>query len=117
MTMQDSFKQLNSPNRHDRFSALNTLAAGSALASAPKPWVNMHMHTFFSFNGEGHSPTRLAWEAKQNGLHAAAICDFDVLDGLDEFLQATDRLELRAAVGFESRTFMIISDMNVVRKD
>ena len=65
----------------------------------------MHIHTFFSYNGEGWSPSRVAYEMKKLGLHAAAICDFDVLEGVEEFLAAADFLQLRGAAGFESRVF------------
>ena len=50
--------------------------------------VNMHCHTFFSFNAYGHSPTSLAWLARREGYEALGIVDFDVLDAVDEFLGA-----------------------------
>ncbi len=68
--------------------------------------VNMHVHTFFSYNADGWSPSRVAWEARKAGLLAAGIVDFDVLDGMEEFLDAADALALRAAVGVESRVFV-----------
>lgn len=68
--------------------------------------VNMHMHSFFSYNAEGWSPTRIAWESRKRGLHAAALCDFDVLSGLDEFLDACIDVGLRGAVSLETRTFL-----------
>lgn len=98
-------EQLDSFDPAVRRDAVVRLADGSHGAPAERPAVNMHMHTFFSYNGDGRSPARLAWEARQSGLHAAAICDFDVLYGLDEFLDAGDRLGVRTAVGFESRTY------------
>ena len=88
-----------------RHAALKAILELHPAAPAETLRVNMHMHTFFSYNGEDWSPTRLAWEARQQGLHAAGICDFDVLAGLHEFLEAGDLLGLRAAVGFETRTF------------
>jgi hypothetical protein len=66
----------------------------------------MHFHSFFSFNAEDYSPSRIAWEARKSGLYAAALCDFDVLDGLDEFLDAGLTLGLRAAVHLETRAFL-----------
>ena len=50
--------------------------------------ANMHCHTFFSFNAYGYSPTSLAWLARQRGYKLMGIVDFDVLDGVDEFLDA-----------------------------
>ncbi len=68
--------------------------------------VNMHLHSFFSFNAQGWSPTRIAWEARQGGLYAAAVCDFDVLDGMDEFLNAAAAAGLRAAAHLETRAYL-----------
>ena len=68
--------------------------------------VNMHCHSFFSFNAYGHSPTSLAWQGKQLGLTAMGIVDFDVLDGVDEFLDACERLALRGTAGIETRVFI-----------
>lgn len=68
--------------------------------------VNMHMHSFFSYNAYGWSPTRLAWEAHKAGLHAAGMVDFDVLEGLEEFLSACQFLKVRGAVGLETRAYL-----------
>ena len=68
--------------------------------------VNMHCHTFFSFNGYGYSPTALAWLGKRKGLQAMGIVDFDVLDGVDEFLHACDVVGLRGSTGLETRVFV-----------
>ncbi len=96
--------QLNSKRRALRDQAINTLAKKGGFPAEGKLF-NMHMHTFFSYNGEGWSPSRIAYEMKQRGMLAAAICDFDVLQGMEEFLSATDILGLRAAVAMESRVF------------
>lgn len=68
--------------------------------------VNMHCHTWFSFNAYGHSPTSLAWLAKQRGIRLMGIVDFDVLDGVDEFLYACEVVGLRGSAGIESRVFI-----------
>lgn len=68
--------------------------------------VNMHLHSFFSFNAQGWSPTRIAWETRQGGLYAAAVCDFDVLDGMAEFLDAALAIGLRAAAHLETRAYL-----------
>ncbi len=68
--------------------------------------VNMHMHSFYSYNAYGWSPSRLVWEARKAGLHAAGLVDFDVLDGLEEFLAACRALHVRGAVGLETRAFL-----------
>ncbi|MGF1638866.1 MAG: hypothetical protein ACFCUU_17460 [Cyclobacteriaceae bacterium] len=68
--------------------------------------VNMHLHSFFSYNAENWSPTRIAWECAQKGLYAAGIVDFDVLDGQEEFIQVGELLGLRTSVGLETRAFL-----------
>ena len=72
----------------------------------PTTWVNAHAHTFYSFNYKGYSPSRFALEAKKAGLEMGGIVDFDVLDGLEEFWQASRLLDLKACVGIESRVFV-----------
>ncbi len=67
---------------------------------------NMHCHSFFSFNGYGYSPIKIAWICKKNGIKLCQIVDFDVLDGIEEFFYATDLLNLRASVGIETRVFI-----------
>jgi hypothetical protein len=67
---------------------------------------NLHCHSFFSFNGYGQSPTALAWIARCKGLCALSIVDFDVVDGVDEFLQACKLLGIRAGAGMETRIFI-----------
>ncbi len=68
--------------------------------------VNLHAHTFFSYNAYGYSPSSFAWLAKQRGLAVGGIVDFDVLDGLDEFIAASKTVGLKACVGLESRVFV-----------
>ncbi len=70
---------------------------------------NMHCHTFFSFNGNGWSPTHIACWAKAERLFSAGLIDFDVLDGVDEFLNASRELDLRASCGVESR--VVVKEM------
>jgi hypothetical protein len=66
----------------------------------------MHSHTFFSYNGYGFSPTALAWLAKKEGYKLFGIVDFDVLDGVDEFLSACDLAGIRGSCGMETRVFI-----------
>jgi hypothetical protein len=68
--------------------------------------INMHFHSFFSYNSEWYSPSRIAWESAKKGLYAAGLCDFDVLEGLEEFLHAGAVLRLRTTVNIETRAFM-----------
>jgi hypothetical protein len=68
--------------------------------------VNMHAHTFFSFNAYGHSPTSLAWLARKYGYQAIGTVDFDVLDAVDEFLGACDIAEVRGSCAIETRVYI-----------
>ncbi len=77
--------------------------------------VNLHTHTFYSYNAAGWSPSHYAWEARKAGLLAAGIIDFDGVDGIEEFLDAAEALGLRATAGIEIRTFM--SDFGTVEID
>ncbi len=68
--------------------------------------VNVHCHTFFSFNAYGYSPSGFAWRARRKGLAVAGIVDFDVLHGLEEILECGDILGMRTTGGVESRVFI-----------
>ena len=102
--MAELIDALSSFNPTERKSASQQLAQ-TTVFPAENQWVNMHLHTFFSYNGEGWSPSRIAYEMKKLGLYSAAICDFDVLEGMEEFLEAADLFRLRSAVAMESRVF------------
>ncbi len=68
--------------------------------------LNMHCHSFFSFNGYGFSPSYIACWGRFEGLFALGIVEFDVLDSLDEFLAAAELLGLRASAGIETRVIV-----------
>jgi hypothetical protein len=68
--------------------------------------VNLHCHTFFSFNAYGHSPTSLAWLAKRRGFKMIGTVDFDVLDAVDEFLNACEAAGVRGSTGVETRVYL-----------
>lgn len=100
-------KQLDSFGPRERREALGRLMAEhKGMLRAAGTNVNMHFHSFFSYNAEGYSPSRIAWEARKARLYAAGLCDFDVLDGLEEFLQAGLMLGLRTTVDLETRTYL-----------
>src|ERR1035437_8347239 len=85
---------------------LCALASQGELPLEPEREVaNMHCHTFFSFNAYGYSPTGLARLAKRRGFKLMGIVDFDVLDGVEEFLTACDRVGVRGAAEMETRVF------------
>ena len=110
--MNDQLEEqlLNDFTPQVRDQALKDLVARAEtgeIAYAPEvEAVNMHCHTFFSYNGYGYSPTALAWLGRSKGLQAMGIVDFDVLDGVDEFLHACDVAGLRGSAGLETRVYV-----------
>ena len=80
--------------------------SGKITLAEPGANVNVHCHTFFSYNAYGYSPSKFAWLARKRGLAAAGIVDFDVLDGLEEFWAAGRLLGLKRCVSLESRVFV-----------
>ena len=47
-----------------------------------------------------------SWKPDAEGLEMGGIVDFDVLDGLEEFWEASRLLDLKGCVGIESRVFV-----------
>jgi hypothetical protein len=104
--MENVNRKMNSFNSSDRKDALNELLNQHPIFHPESSNVNLHFHSFNSYNSENWSPTRIACESKLRGLYATGIIDFDVIDGRDEFLEASELLGLRASVGIETRTFL-----------
>ena len=109
--MNDSLEQqLDSFDVAQRRQALSALCqqveAGKITLPTAGPDVNLHAHTFFSYNAYGYSPSKYAWLARKAGLAVAGIVDFDVLDALEEFLEAGRLLGLKTCVSLESRVFV-----------
>jgi len=107
MPIAELEQRLNDFDPAMRVAALRELVAlaGQGVVELPPPAeaVNMHCHTFFSFNVYGYSPTGLAWLGRRRGFAAMGIVDFDVLDGVDEFLTACDEVGVRGSAGIETR--------------
>jgi hypothetical protein len=103
-------QKLDSFNGVDREQALGALIeqveAGQITLPEAGGAVNLHCHTFCSYNSYGYSASKLAWLARKRGLAVAGVVDFDVLDALEEFLAAARRLCLKACVGLETRVFV-----------
>jgi hypothetical protein len=102
--------QLNDFDPAKRRATLDKLAAlvedGEIVFPEAGSAVNLHCHTFYSFNGYGYSPSYIAWKARCEGLAAAGTVDFDVLDAVDEFLEACQLLGLRGCGGLETRVYI-----------
>lgn len=77
-----------------------------ALWPSPKAILNLHCHTFYSYNAYGYSPSSFAWRARKAGLAAAGVVDFDVLDALEEFLAAGRLVGMKTCVSVETRVFV-----------
>jgi hypothetical protein len=103
-------QELDSFNPEQRKNALSALCekvnSGQILLPNPGTSVNLHCHTFFSYNTYGYSPSKFAWLARKAGLAVAGVVDFDVLDALDEFLDACRLLGLKGCAGLETRVFV-----------
>jgi len=99
-------QELNSFNTDDRKKAIDSLKHSHRQMDEELHNVNLHFHSFNSYNAENWSPSRIAWESKKRALYAAGIIDFDVLAGLEEFYSACELLEVRSCVGMETRAFL-----------
>jgi len=102
--------KLDSFDPAERKQALMSLCekvtAGEIIMPEAGRAVNMHCHTFFSYNTYGYSPSKFAWLARKAGLAAAQVVDFDVLDAVEEFLNAAKMLNLKGCGGMETRVFV-----------
>ncbi len=92
-------QQLNSFDPAQRLAALETIRKNFCA-------FNMHCHSFYSYNGYGYSPAMLVSLAKELNWRGLMLVDFDVLDGVDEFLAAAKYLGVKAAAGMETRVFV-----------
>lgn len=103
-------EQLDSFDAGQRRNALQALwqevQQGRIPLPSPGADVNLHAHTFFSYNAYGYSPTKFAWLARRRGLAVAGIVDFDVLDGVEEFLEAGRLIGLKTVASLESRVYV-----------
>ncbi len=103
-------QKLDSFGSEERKKALLALCekvrSGEITLPEPGTDVNLHCHTFFSYNTYGYSPSKFAWLARKRGLAFAGVVDFDVLDALEEFLEVAKMLGLKGCAGLESRVFV-----------
>ena len=105
--LEDMLNSFDPKRREEAFLLLCSMAKkGEIPISPPRSAVNLHFHTFFSFNAYGYSPSRIAWEAWKQGLLVAGIVDFDCLDGLEEFLRCSRLTGERSVVSMETRVYI-----------
>lgn len=102
--------QLNNFSAEERSAALTKLLkmweVGQILKKPESEGLNVHAHSFYSYNAYGYSPSALAWLAKKEAFSLMGIVDFDTLDGVDEFLHACELLGVRGVAGMETRVFI-----------
>lgn len=71
-----------------------------------KPWINLHIHTFHSYNYNNWSPSRIIFEGWKVGLKYIGTVDFDTLAAVEETGIAGKLLGIGAVGGLESRVFI-----------
>lgn len=110
MDINEIEKRLDSFNDSTRLEALCLLRKKIDNNEIARPkitnFTNLHCHSFFSFNAYGYSPSHIAWRAFKEGLEITGIVDFDVLDGVEEMLQAGKILGIKTVAGIETRVFI-----------
>jgi hypothetical protein len=105
--LEAELKDFDPAVRAQALEELVALAERGLVPMEPEAEVaNMHCHSFYSYNAYGHSPSSLAWLARRRGFRLMGIVDFDVLDGVDEFLNACDLVGVRGSAGMETRVFL-----------
>jgi hypothetical protein len=107
LQLETTLNQFPTTERRQALAELgNLVEKGAVQLESTKEAANMHCHTFYSFNAYGYSPAGLAWMAKKSGLPLLGIVDFDVLDGVDEFLDACFNLGVRGSAALETRVYI-----------
>ena len=105
--LEEKLNDFSAPIRAQTLADLLKLAQRSdVIAESETDLINMHCHTFYSFNAYGFSPTALAWLAKRNGFKALGIVDFNVLEGVEEFLTTCEAIGVRGSAGLETRVYI-----------
>lgn len=105
--LESDLNKFNAELREKSLTKLKEFASGNNILSAAKKTpYNLHCHTFCSYNGYGYSPSYIAWLACKKLWFAAGIVDFDVLDGVDEFLSSATELDIRGVCGLETRAYV-----------
>ena len=80
--------------------------AGTPRRQVAAEKVNLHAHSFYSYNALGYSPSHIVWRARREGLSVVGLVDFDLLDGVDEFHKAGRLLGIPTVAGLETRAYI-----------
>ena len=106
-TLERQLDDFDQKTRKNALQALVEAAEAETIRVKPMQEVaNLHCHSFFSYNGYGYSPSHLAWLGKKHGIKFMGVVDFDVLDAVDEFLDACETTCVRGVAGIETRVFI-----------
>ncbi len=100
----DSFS--STVRKNNLLTLMDMVDDGTVSLPPQRELANLHCHTFFSYNGYGFSPTHIAWLGRKLGAKFMGIVDFDVLDGVDEFLDACQITQIGGSAGMETRVFI-----------
>ena len=91
-------RELDSFDADQRKNALLTLWEKAQAGQIELPTmgtdVNIHCHTFFSYNTYGYSPSKFAWLARKVGLAVAGVVDFEYYADFPCFLRFSQGLHL-----------------------
>jgi len=108
--MIDIIEKLSSFDENIRKESLyeikNLIKKGIIKKDSSIGWLNLHLHTFHSFNYKNWSPGRIVFEGWKIGLKYIGTVDFDTLTGLEETILAGEILGIDVIGGFESRVFI-----------
>lgn len=105
--LEADLNNFNPSIRQDSLDELAHLLKQGKIPTQPENnWINLHCHSFFSYNGYGMSPSGLVWMARKLGLNMVGLVDFDTLDGIDEFHQAGRCLTIKTVASLETRAYL-----------
>jgi hypothetical protein len=105
--LEANLKNFSHEERRDALDLLLKLNKKGMIQTLPEnDDINMHCHTFFSYNAYGHSPSSLVWLARKMGWRLLGIVDFDTLAGVDELFEAASKANIRATAGIETRVYI-----------
>jgi hypothetical protein len=105
--MEKQIDHFDPIKRRAALAALCELADTGEIPVPPMQNIaNLHCHSFYSYNGYGYSPSHLAWLGRKHGIQYMGVVDFDVLDAVDEFLDACVVAGVRGIAGIETRVFI-----------
>ncbi len=105
--IEDGLRVFSTEKREEALNELiKGVETGDIEVKSTRDVVNIHCHTFYSYNGYSLSPSAIAWLAKKEGFKVTAVTDLDALDGVTEFLDASKRLGIKGCAGLESRVFI-----------